>query len=282
MEPRNHRRRGRPHRLNQTLSLLAAYSAFGVLHELAHLAAASWLLPSSAGRSNGPDAGMGTAASLLAGAARALLGRYSVVRASDDDDEEAVGAILRAGWTFSLILAVACHAMHASVRNDERAEGKLRKRSSFCGGIASAFLGPTLPVAAYVTALEAIATDLLGFAPEHDLSSSRLVCFCGNFGVLLLNPSWLSIDGGRTALDVLEKMVNVAMMRGAQSGGVVTFEPDRYSNRDTRSPARRPIARRQRQAHRPIQGRAPQDRPGQLLQTHGKPERMEHLRVQRH
>jgi hypothetical protein len=33
-------------------------------------------------------------------------------------------------------------------------------------------------------------------------------------------------DNGKTALDVLEKMVNVTMMRGAQCGGVVTYSAE--------------------------------------------------------
>ena len=45
-------------------------------------------------------------------------------------------------------------------------------------------------------------------------SASHLFFFCGNFGILLLNPSWINIDGGKRALDMLEKMVEVTMMRG--------------------------------------------------------------------
>ena len=69
-------------------------------------------------------------------------------------------------------------------------------------------------VAAYITALEGITTDLFGFVPHHhyresgSIGNQCMTFFCGNFGVLLLNSSWLSIDGGRTALDVLEKMVS--------------------------------------------------------------------------
>lgn len=73
-------------------------------------------------------------------------------------------------------------------------------------------------MAAYITAIEGISTDLLGLTPHRDSFSGNgddngtsftyLTFFCGNFGVLLLNPSWLSVDGGRTALDVLEKMVS--------------------------------------------------------------------------
>lgn len=81
-------------------------------------------------------------------------------------------------------------------------------------------------MAAYITAIEGISTDLLGWTPHHyhrhhyyenisdDNSYCYLTFFCGNFGILLLNPSWLSVDGGRTALDVLEKMVSLNKRRG--------------------------------------------------------------------
>jgi hypothetical protein len=71
--------------------------------------------------------------------------------------------------------------------------------------------------AAIVTAVEAIVTDLLHFTPQHHFTASNmdvLIVFCGNFGIVLLNPLWLNVDGGRTALEVLEKMVEVTMMRG--------------------------------------------------------------------
>ena len=45
-------------------------------------------------------------------------------------------------------------------------------------------------------------------------ASSSLLFFCGNFGILLINSSWVNIDGGKAALDMLEKMVEVTMMRG--------------------------------------------------------------------
>ena len=38
--------------------------------------------------------------------------------------------------------------------------------------------------------------------------------FCGNFGIILLNSNWLNKDGGKKALDMLEKMIEVTMMRG--------------------------------------------------------------------
>jgi hypothetical protein len=268
-----------------TLSLMAAYVVFGVCHELAHLAVASWLLPSSAfggsplldaSSSSSSSSSLGRSASLLRHAARAVLGRYSLIRvpASQEDQDSTVRAIHHAGWVCSLILAVVCHLLHLTARrranlrdNKEGLSVSVIQRLLTRFSSVDIFLNPAVTFAAYITAMEAIATDLLGFVPIHphnhqdlSLSSHFIICFCGNFGVLLLNPSWLSIDGGRTALDILEKMVNVTMMRGmcvsvvgdiesgvykllyltshplvmktragAQSGGVVTFEPDNYS-----------------------------------------------------
>ena len=45
----------------------------------------------------------------------------------------------------------------------------------------------------------------------------------------------MSSDGGKCALDVLEKMVQITMMRGAQTGGVVTFMEDGKSMKGCRS-----------------------------------------------
>lgn len=79
----------------------------------------------------------------------------------------------------------------------------------------------TACLAASLVALEAMSTDLLGLVP---CSPNSNVLFCGNFGIILLHKAWSS-NGGTSALDILEKMVQVTMMRGAQSGGVVTFQP---------------------------------------------------------
>jgi hypothetical protein len=44
--------------------------------------------------------------------------------------------------------------------------------------------------------------------------SATILFFCGNFGIILINSSWINVDGGKRALDMLEKMVEVTMMRG--------------------------------------------------------------------
>ena len=49
---------------------------------------------------------------------------------------------------------------------------------------------------------------------QNGSPSTALFLFCGNFGILLINSSWINVDGGKAALDMLEKMVEVTMMRG--------------------------------------------------------------------
>ena len=100
-----------------------------------------------------------------------------------------------------------------------------------------------MEIAALVTAFEAIQTDLLLLQPirhTHPMFTSSeaadesrttttartaVLLFCGNFGIILVNLAWATAGGGGTkdALNILEKMIEVTMMRGAQSGGVVTY-----------------------------------------------------------
>ncbi len=84
-------------------------------------------------------------------------------------------------------------------------------------------------IAAIVTAIDAISSDFLLINPlfnsiNNTNSLNNVTFFCGNFGVILLHSSWwLGDDGCKSAFDVLKKMIEVTMMRGAQSGGIVTF-----------------------------------------------------------
>jgi hypothetical protein len=112
-------------------------------------------------------------------------------------------------------------------------------------------------LAACLTAMDAIWTDLLQMNPlfysqDHSnttmdmdlnvdssssfpltLSLSTVTFFCGNFGVILLHSAWLDDKSGRkSSIGILQKMIEVTMMRGAQSGGIVTFMNHKKSDGD--------------------------------------------------
>jgi len=80
------------------------------------------------------------------------------------------------------------------------------------------------------TALDAVASDLLLQAPpgskeasSGQLSGGSTLFFCGNFGIIvfgLMDPATR-----KRVLGLLRKMTEITMMRGAQSGGVVTYLP---------------------------------------------------------
>ena len=192
---------------HNTLFILTVYMICGVLHEAAHISVASLYYSQLSEFGVSP-----TSVVLL----QAVFGRYSVIQLSEKEHHD---IIRHAGWIFSVLLAIVCHLLHNYKRTTKKDNNDIA-------------------MVAYIVAFEATVTDLLQLTPMHNTvtQNDSIISFCGNFGILLLNPSWLSIDGGRTALDVLEKMVNVTMMRGAQSGGVVTFEPDHYSKKHSSTP----------------------------------------------
>ena len=69
--------------------------------------------------------------------------------------------------------------------------------------------------AAWLTALDAMCSDLFGLPA----SSHRQDLFhCGNFGVVMLNK-----EHRDKVIDILKEMIRITMMRGAQSGGVITY-----------------------------------------------------------
>ena len=181
-------------RWSTTVSLLLAYITFGALHELAHLLTAVWLLPSSAlsellTDTNNNSSNNNNIATLIL---HISLGRCLTIplhTATTNINTLTIALITHSGWIASTVIAILCHVLYKK---------QWIKSSS------------SVVLTAYITALEGMTTDLLGFVPHHHNSvGGYMTFFCGNFGVLLLNSSWLSIDGGRTALDVLEKMVSL-------------------------------------------------------------------------
>ena len=182
-------------------TLLAWYILFGALHEATHVVTALFIgVPWSDGILRD-----GIMPFLL----RTLLGRQSVVFTTEDGGlcETELWIVRHAGWIASLVLALQIPRRFQNAR-----------------------------WAAVLTACEAISTDLLqfnvilkGMTITTLGEASASVFYCGNFGIILLHHLWLT-DQGQSALDILEKMVKVTMMRGAQSGGVITFRPSSASS----------------------------------------------------
>ena len=107
------------------------------------------------------------------------------------------------GWMLSVATAVFFH-----MKLSKKLERNKHKSSSD--------LWVYVVVAGYLTALDAVCTDLLGikqlnfWADENEENHNnpfRKVFYCGNFGLILLHGAWLDKNGGRSALDILEKMI---------------------------------------------------------------------------
>lgn len=155
---------------------------------------------------------------------RAIFGRHCIIDISASSPPFVPEVIANSGWIFSWFLALMSHYLYIQARH--HSYGRHHPQS----GIMSLKKEPIIVVAAYMTAIEATTTDLLGWVPlayryfgqylsipVDNISidgNYKCIFFCGNFGVILINSSWINIDGGKKALDMLEKMVNVTMMRG--------------------------------------------------------------------
>ncbi len=245
---------------------LASYLIFGLLHELlGHALIAKLLFGFSSSADNDVDVsvnetsypfspvisfyGSGAISMLFS----AILGRCYVIISTDKNLPSAFQhkLILHNGWVVSWILALSCHYIHRNYINTIRLRQDYNKQQTCCSGgstsirrlVTRILNESTVILAAYATAIDATLTDLLGWVPvTHRLLFNNLssvastapmaIYYCGNFGILLLNSQWIKHDGGKSALDMLEQMIYITMMRGAQSGGVVTFEPSNYGNMD--------------------------------------------------
>ena len=192
------------------LSALAGYFTFGVLHELIHLACVyfSGLLNDA---NSVPVSWYTILFNIL------FLRRVSidVVPTSNEDTMDTLSSLVESkaalvrhvGWISSLLLAIASHFLYHHRSNCEAST------TSSCQ-LRSWFI-----FAGYITAHDAICTDLLELNPflsyygvhenvhNDDGDAIHLNFYCGNFGIILLHGAWLDKDGGKAALDILEKMV---------------------------------------------------------------------------
>jgi len=196
-------------------STVAWYVACGAAHEAAHVLAAA-----SLGKIDGVGGVSNVVSAIVARSVRIPL-------LASDDAADAASFVRHCGWIFSLALAALALHLRARVsaavaasaedphrRPSDKATTRAPSRADTLGAFA---------IAAVATAFDALATDLfrLARAPAGTF-------LCGNFGLIMLNLAWKRDE---RALDVLEKMVRITMMRGAQSGGVVTYADDGDANR---------------------------------------------------
>ena len=191
------------------------YVLAGSVHELAHVLAYAFVVLAGANVNFACPVEQHGMRALLAEntLASVVLGRH--VRFPEAFETRCAGAfefVRLAGFAASLAMALVAERRHAR-RAADKADARRRDKTDEASPHADARL------AFWLTALDATITDLFDAAPRQ---ASQLLC--GNFGIVLLNHAWCCSENGRKAFDVLEKMVYVTMMRGAQSGGVVTFD----------------------------------------------------------
>uniref|UniRef100_A0A7S3DUG1 Glutamine amidotransferase type-2 domain-containing protein n=1 Tax=Entomoneis paludosa TaxID=265537 RepID=A0A7S3DUG1_9STRA len=191
------------------VAALLSYAFFGVLHEAFHFVAAaltfsSWCDKETPSLENVlPNLSTFLMEALLGRMVRIPnLGNDSNCFLNHDFQEQRIGIIQHAGWALSLLTAMG--VVYLSHHSKSRSA-----ISSACR------------TAAVVTALEAIGTDLLGWVTRTTTTSNSLIFFCGNFGIILLHPAW---NESNSVFDLLNRMIQITMMRGAQSGGVVMWE----------------------------------------------------------
>lgn len=187
-----------------TFKILVWYHAFGLCHEIAHMVAAwglgVWSPPPS---------------SLPLMLVKAFFGRACELPVESSD----ATTIHHAGWIASLILAVLGTAFSSSSSSTSKNNGSFFSASEACR------------LAAWITFAEAFCTDFVGIGGVADVAGQLF--YCGNFGLILVNPAWIKEDKGRKALDMIEQMVHITMMRGAQSGGVVAWNVQGDSGKAT-------------------------------------------------
>ena len=132
---------------------LAFHALFGAVHEASHLAAAWWT-----GRL--PDvANLTDSANVVA---KAMLGRHVVVAANVSDGHVAldIDLVRHAGWVASAVVAITVAIASCRYRDSSQI-GKCKPRSN--AAVEPRWsMSAAATIAAVVTALEAVSTDLLG------------------------------------------------------------------------------------------------------------------------
>ena len=195
------------------------YVLAGAWHELAHVGSMMMLMMMNKDGAFFYPNSVKALKSFSSFALKSALGRSADLRQLFPNDEKDDGFLLFFERSVAISRAVAVFAsailfLWSLVELREKQNNNENRRAK------------TFAFAA--TLFDAICSDVLfshvgSFREIRKMSSSHSssVVYCGNFGIVLLNAAWCSQNGER-AYDLLEKMVNVTMMRGAQSGGIVT------------------------------------------------------------
>ena len=223
---RQHRRLLSHHHCASWEQIFIWYIFFGIVHEVSHLITAWWLDYPFIQFSQ--DEWFRLFYEVVLGRQCSLPNALSQIE----------GPVRHAGWIFSVLLVAVlliAARFNRLFQYSNNSSSSDKSQYSFITAISSS----GMLLAALVTAFEAISTDLIGLKPFLSLctpsstTESGLLCFyCGNFGIILLNHWWLQDHHTKAvALDTLQQMIEVTMMRGAQSGGCVTYHPTDESSK---------------------------------------------------
>mmetsp|Transcript_18687 Transcript_18687/g.32920 ORF Transcript_18687/g.32920 Transcript_18687/m.32920 type:complete len:1597 (-) Transcript_18687:84-4874(-) len=190
----------------------AWYLALGALHELSHWFIARWWFHLS----TPPFSELWF---------EVLLGRSCAIEVPPGVGMESVDIVRHAGWISSLLVWLVAMTTTKTKTNSSTRNALLW--------------------ASTVTLVDALWTDLLQWTPFLPLYASRteeigttaFFLYCGNFGILLLQSATAGVFPTSEALDVLQDMVTVTMMRGAQTSGVVVYHRrnNKKNNKDDTS-----------------------------------------------
>ena len=186
------------------LSTLAAYVAFGILHEFFHLACAYFC--GLVDEIFDPNWWEKVLFDIMF--RRRVCFDVDIIRMRLEADGmmslESKSALIRhVGWSSSVLLAVFLHFFFCRYLQRNVPPSPSSQCWSWC------------ILAGYLTAFDAVCTDLLRLTQINPLYGNynevkdplHLVFYCGNFGIILLHGAWLDKNGGKSALDILEKMV---------------------------------------------------------------------------
>lgn len=167
------------------LYFIVFYLLFGLLHELSHVAIATILLPNNnihdtlqSTLSNDDSSNYSSSSTVITFLVRAIFCRYCSINIANHNDNDDnidsssyyyIAIIKHFGWIFSTLLAITLHYCYrrSSCRvvkeSNQHYEQLSTKTSWLIGLITSTILQPVVIIAAYITAVEAISTDLFSF-----------------------------------------------------------------------------------------------------------------------